>query len=947
MAQMTPREVLQHVRSTAGADGLKDLPPIAVAVAMAPGVSPDDPDAWYTRSMLIGPTVHPTLAALMDYHGATRRGRATWQIGFGDDTPKEAFVHLLDSAASGTVWWKGDLETRRGSRDLAGRHTTPAYTHQWQVRARALRGMGHWLTPERIQRLIYNRYRTGDMGAAQYGVITLNVAAVSLFISVHTTQFLQLPTDLATELGLPPGILHQWEVGRGYRDPVQVFPAEALAIAEWAAGNGLTVVDPDASGGLVKFARLAKRSVVAWPRPGRPAQATVSIGANVPAQVRERFTKDLRPRAGRTAVVGQTDSVTLAQALQDLPADTHVVHPAVLDTARMASVPPVDDPRLRDFQKEAVARHEVTRFGYVNAVSPGMGKTVMTLVSMARKATRTPGYRGLVVAEANVRAQWCAEAARWFPAACVVRVESRSDAAELAQTLAEAGPFPVLVVTSYSLASDVADHLDDATDGDSPVLPEPGDEVTQTPATAAEPPKPKPQPQPAPSDGPLDLLDLLSEILDAEPEPAPAGSTEEEAHEEAVSLVEALLSVHWHDLVADEAVVLGVSTSTKQSKALWRLRQNAQVAVALTGTPIKKSINDLGALVAWVRGDRRMFYGRSLDTQFDLSNDDDLRDFLEAMGPILFRRDKSEIDDELPGVESQVMLLQPSPAEKALAHAARNELKRAYDELLTWLTVVAERNEGSEEHQRAKEALEAARHAWLGGTTLARMAASDPAALVTAKGAGAALLASQGLIAAATQTTGTKRAAVVADVVERVARGERVLIFTEFATVARGLVADLDAAGLRVGEVLGGGGRRRDRFVEQFQNGALDVLVATSAGERGLNLQAATTVVHYDLPWTPQSIIQRMGRAERMGSTNSLLKVVFPVMADTIEERVSSVVVARAATMMRALDTSRGVDARGTDTGRALGLLASAARDDEVSTKEAALLQITRELLAA
>src|SRR6185437_13279032 len=115
-----------------------------------------------------------------------------------------------------------------------------------------------------------------------------------------------------------------------------------------------------------------------------------------------------------------------------------------------------------------------------------------------------------------------------------------------------------------------------------------------------------------------------------------------------------------------------------------------------------------------------------------------------------------------------------------------------------------------------------------------------------------------------------------------------------FSTVARGLITDLDAAGIRVGEVLGGGGRNRDRFVRQFQDGELDVLVCTSSGERGLNLQQASVIVHYDLPWTPKAVIQRTGRAIRIGSRNQHVEVLIPLMDDAISMRVATLVVTRA-----------------------------------------------------
>ena len=272
-----------------------------------------------------------------------------------------------------------------------------------------------------------------------------------------------------------------------------------------------------------------------------------------------------------------------------------------------------------------------------------------------------------------------------------------------------------------------------------------------------------------------------------------------------------------------------------------------------------------------------------------------------------------------------------------------------YDELVAWMTFAENNREGeeAEELATAREALIAARGAWLGGTTLARMAASDPEALIGSGSAGAALLASQGLIADACDNGGTKRAWCVNYCIERAAAGDRVLVFTEFATAARGLIDDLTDAGVSVGAVLGGGGRGRDRDIAAFREGELSVLVATSAGERGLNLQVANVIVHYDLPWTPDGVVQRTGRVQRIGSDVDFVDVVFPIMTGTIEERVASMVVARAVTSLRALDTSRGIAAADTELGRVLGDLAINVDATAVEGRQAAMLAITRELLAA
>src|SRR5207253_1660748 len=53
-----------------------------------------------------------------------------------------------------------------------------------------------------------------------------------------------------------------------------------------------------------------------------------------------------------------------------------------------------------------------------------------------------------------------------------------------------------------------------------------------------------------------------------------------------------------------------------------------------------------------------------------------------------------------------------------------------------------------------------------------------------------------------------------------------------------------------------------------------DVLIATDLLSEGLNLQDATRVVHYDLPWTPARLAQRVGRVDRLGSPHARVETV-------------------------------------------------------------------------
>jgi len=415
----------------------------------------------------------------------------------------------------------------------------------------------------------------------------------------------------------------------------------------------------------------------------------------------------------------------------------------------------------------------------------------------------------------------------------------------------------------------------------------------------------------------------------------------------------------WDDLVVDEATIL-TNPSSQRSQALWRLRDTSRRGVALTGTPVERNLDDLAAILAWVRGDRAMFRAAKLTDRFDPTLSDGpsgMRAMWQALGPTVFRRDRSEIEDELPAVQTDTVLLDPEPAELALAQAAETQLR---DLLAALEEQVAHLAEADRTDPRAKEIrarLRDLRSRATFGITLARMAACDPLAVALSESMGAKLLRSRGLVDAALAAGPSKRQQITDLTVELVDNGEAVLIFTDFAQIAQRVAGDLRAAGVRAAAITG---QVTDRQADAAQNGfqggpggmvgpdvSLDALVLTKAAKEGLNLQRASVLIHLDLPWTATELVQRLGRASRIGAAHRTLQVVIPVMADTIEEKAARMIVARAATSLAALDLPRGVRPERTDTAVAVAGMAQAVSDDPDDVAQTGLLDFARRVLAA
>ena len=121
-----------------------------------------------------------------------------------------------------------------------------------------------------------------------------------------------------------------------------------------------------------------------------------------------------------------------------------------------------------------------------------------------------------------------------------------------------------------------------------------------------------------------------------------------------------------------------------------------------------------------------------------------------------------------------------------------------------------------------------------------------------------------------------------------IASGEKALVFTQFATIARIMsVQMMDMRPLVItGEV---DALERKRIVDEFQSDpGRQVLIMTEAGTYGLNLQAASYVFHYDAPWSVSKIEQREGRAHRIGQDKPVT-VYHLIAKNTIDEYVLKV----------------------------------------------------------
>jgi non-specific serine/threonine protein kinase len=126
-----------------------------------------------------------------------------------------------------------------------------------------------------------------------------------------------------------------------------------------------------------------------------------------------------------------------------------------------------------------------------------------------------------------------------------------------------------------------------------------------------------------------------------------------------------------------------------------------------------------------------------------------------------------------------------------------------------------------------------------------------------------------------------------------VERQEKILVFTQFQALTGPLADYLAELFGQAGLVLHGGTpvRKRSQLVREFQDerGPPFFVISLKAGGSGLNLTAASHVVHFDRWWNPAVENQATDRAFRIGQKRNVLVHKF-VCRGTVEERIDAMI---------------------------------------------------------
>ncbi|MBV7707353.1 DEAD/DEAH box helicase [Nocardia nova] len=115
---------------------------------------------------------------------------------------------------------------------------------------------------------------------------------------------------------------------------------------------------------------------------------------------------------------------------------------------------------------------------------------------------------------------------------------------------------------------------------------------------------------------------------------------------------------------------------------------------------------------------------------------------------------------------------------------------------------------------------------------------------------------------------------LVARILQAEARGAT-MIFTRTKRTAQKVADDLADRGFAVGAVHGDLGQiAREKALDKFRKGKIDVLVATDVAARGIDIDDVTHVVNYQCPEDEKTYVHRIGRTGRAGRTGVAVTLV-------------------------------------------------------------------------
>lgn len=318
-----------------------------------------------------------------------------------------------------------------------------------------------------------------------------------------------------------------------------------------------------------------------------------------------------------------------------------------------------------------------------------------------------------------------------------------------------------------------------------------------------------------------------------------------------------LSKLKWLTVVIDEAQNIKNPT-TAQTKAVKKI--NAPVKIAMSGTPVENRLSEYWSIFDFSNkgylGKISKFKERFAQP-IEIERDQyALKRFRKITEPFILRRVKSDksIIQDLPDKIEKDQYCQLTPEQTALYQSVVENTMKTIEE-----------SEGIARRGLILKLITALKQVCNHPKQFLKKGKSDPGM--------------------------SGKAQFLLDLIRyTLENGEKTLIFTQYQEMGKLLVEMLEEAfGIEASFLHGGVSRKqRDKMVEDFQNNHTTriMLLSLKAGGTGLNLTAASNVIHYDLWWNPAVEAQATDRAYRIGQKNNVMVHRF-ITQNTFEEKIN------------------------------------------------------------
>jgi SNF2 family DNA or RNA helicase len=312
-------------------------------------------------------------------------------------------------------------------------------------------------------------------------------------------------------------------------------------------------------------------------------------------------------------------------------------------------------------------------------------------------------------------------------------------------------------------------------------------------------------------------------------------------------------------LILDEAQRIK-NFETKTASSIRRLQ--FKHVLIITGTPIENRLIDIFSIVGAIDP---YFFGPLWEFSYQhclfdpekhnkINGYYNLQNLNKRLEPILIRREKRKVLDQLPNVQQINVPLNLSPLQadyhasyaKGIAQIIRKKFMTPYDLqklqlLLASMRMVCDSTYLIDEETNESPKLEELKYILLEKLDVAN---SD----------------------------------------------RKIIIFSEWVKVHKLIGYILRENNIGFAELNGNVPvKLRGELIKKFEtNPHCKIFLSTEAGGTGLNLQVADTLINFELPWNPSKKNQRIGRIDRLGQKSNKLTIFNFITRNSIEQQIAS-----------------------------------------------------------